>query len=397
VADPRWGASCAFGDLDGDGDLDLYVTHYVRFDFDHNPFCGDRARNLRSYCRPEAFDGVTDSLYVNRGDGTFRDQAAERGIATGKNEKGFGVLLSDVDDDGDLDVYVANDGTMNRLYLNDGTGRFRDEALLSGTGLSALGAAQSGMGVDLGDADGDGRMDLIVTNYSMETNTLYRNLGELLFEDASSPSGMVEPSYQYVGWGVQFFDYDNDGDLDLAVANGHAVDNIEVFEAGLRYRQPNQLFENDGRGRFTDVTARAGGAWEVERVSRALAVGDVDDDGRLDLLITNTNDPPGLLVNRVENGNRWLGLKLEGPAPNPFAVGARVTLRAGDRRLVREVRSGGSFMAQPDLRLHFGLGRHDGPVELEMRWPDGRVQLEKVTEVDRYHTVRYRPTVSDPR
>lgn len=389
VADTRWSASCAFGDVDGDGDLDLYVTHYVDFAFDRNPFCGDRARNLRAYCRPEAFDGVTDSLFINLGDGRFRDEVEKRGIARGVDEKGFGVLMSDVDGDGDLDLYVANDGTMNRLYINDGKGFFRDEALLSGTGLSALGRAESGMGLDLGDTDGDGRMDLYVTNYSLESNTLYRNLGDLLFDDVTRSSGLEEVSYKDVGWGVQFFDFDRDGDLDLAIANGHAVDNIEIFEAGLRYRQANRLLSNQGGGRFVEAPAAAGEAWKRERVSRGLAVGDVNNDGRPDLLVTNTNDPVDLLLNELDNGYHWLGLVLRGSAANPLAIGARIELRAGDRLQVREVRSGGSFLAQGDLRQLFGLGRWSGEVTVEVRWPDGRTQQMGTSRLDRYLTLSY--------
>jgi hypothetical protein len=391
VADARWSASCAFGDLDGDGDLDLYVTHYVRFEFASNPFCGDRARNLRAYCRPDAFDGVPDSLFINQGDGTFRDEGKARGLSQSKDEKGFGVILSDLDDDGDLDVYVANDGTLNRLYVNDGKGRFADDALLAGVGLNSRGVAESGMGVTLGDVDGDGREDLLVTNYSMESNTLYRNRGGLIFEDGTRAAGLAEVSYRYVGWGTAFFDADNDGDLDLGLVNGHAVDNIEIFEASLQYRQPNQLMENLGDGRFRDASRVAGPAFAVERVSRALAQGDFDDDGRIDLLVTNTNDPIDLLHNGRQTGRHWLGLVLRGPAANPFAIGARATLTLAGKRQVREVRSGGSFLAQSDLRPHFGLGSHQGPVTVEIRWPDGRVQRETTDTLDRYWTIEYRP------
>ncbi|MEM6456399.1 MAG: CRTAC1 family protein [Acidobacteriota bacterium] len=391
VDDPRWGASCAFGDLDGDGDLDLYVTHYVDFRYDQNPFCGDRARNLRAYCRPEAFPGVADSLFLNQGDGTFIEDGKARGIVHSADEKGFGVVLADIDDDGDLDIYVANDGTLNRLYLNDGKARFTDEALLAGVGLSGRGVAESGMGVDLGDVDADGRLDVLVTNYSMETNTLYRNEGDLLFEDVSSKIGLGVASYPYVGWGVTFFDMENDGDLDVAVANGHAVDNIEIFEAGLQYAQPNQLFENAGDGRFREAAAVAGAAWSEAHVSRGLAIGDYDDDGRLDVLFTHTNDAPQVLRNVGPTGH-WVGVRLVGPAKNPLAIGARATLDVGGKTLRREVRSGGSFLAQSDLRLHFGLGAvaPEDPLVVNVRWADGHVQRAKIDGVDRYVEVRYR-------
>jgi enediyne biosynthesis protein E4 len=391
VADGRWGTSCAFGDVDGDLDLDLYVAHYVDFAFDHNPFCGDRARGLRAYCRPEAFAGVTDSLFINQGDGTFRDEGVARGLAEGADEKGFGVVMSDVDDDGDLDIYVTNDGTMNRFYVNDGRGFFEDRALLAGVGLSRGGRAESGMGVALGDVDGDQRPDILVTNYSMETNTLYRNLGGLQFDDATVAAGLAEASYKLVGWGAELFDFDNDGDLDLAVANGHPIDNIEAFEPILSYRQKKQLLVNDGAGRFTLLAGELGVAFDTARVSRGLAAGDWNDDGRLDLLVTNTNDAVELLENRVHNGNHWLGIRLQGPPSNPLAFGARVTLTAGSLRAAREVRSGSSFMTQSDLRLHFGLGQSPGPVTLEIRWPDGKLQMASTSLVDRYWPIAYAP------
>jgi len=389
VADAGWGTGCAFADLDADGDLDLFVTRYVRFRFDSNPFCGDRARNLRAYCRPEAFEGQADRLYINRGDGSFREEGEVRGIVRGKNEKGFGVVISDLDDDGDPDIYVANDGTMNRLYVNDGGGHFQDLSLVSGSGLNEVGLTESGMGVALGDADADGRLDLVVTNYSMETNTLYRNQGGLMFEDLSVASGLKEPTFRNVGWGIAFVDVDNDGDLDLATANGHAVDNIEIFEAGLRYRQPNELLLNDGKGRFRPA-GNAGPAFDLPQVSRALAVGDVDDDGRLDILITNTNGRPDLLMNRHPSPGHWVGIRLHGPPGNPFAIGSRVRLLRGRASgPAQEVRSGGSFLSQHDLRLHFGLGSHAGPLKIEITWPDGRRQRNDVQQVDAYVDVAW--------
>jgi len=390
VADERWGTSCAFGDLDADGDLDLYVARYVNFSYENNPICFDPHRSLRSYCRPDVFDGLVDSLFVNQGDGTFVEQGGSRGIAQEPlDEKGLGVILSDVDVDGDLDVYVANDTTANRLYINDGRGFFEDWSLLAGAAFSGEGVAESGMGLDIGDVDGDHLPDLLVTNYAMESNTLYRNLGELLFEDRTVAAGLASASHQPVGWGVRFFDYDNDGDLDLAVANGHVVDNIEQFEPGSSYPQRNQLFENDGNGAFSDVSASAGAAWGVPRVSRGLAVADWNDDGRLDLLVTNAEEGIDLFENRVENGHHWLGLVLEGPPQNRFAIGARVEVRAGERRIRRDVRSGGSFMTQSDMRLHFGLGAFAGEVTAAIEWPDGTRQEQRTAQVDRYWRIGY--------
>ncbi len=231
VAGRRWGTNCAFADLDGDGDLDLYVANYVDFQFDNSPRCGDSARGVWSYCRPAVFDGQADYLYVNQGDGTFRQEGRERGIAQGTDERGFGVVVSDLDGDGAPEILVANDGTLNRLYVNDGRGFFTDHALVAGVAADRGGAAGSGMGLDLGDADGDGRLDLLVTNYSFEAATLYLRRGEgFYFEDRTAEAGLAAPTYLPVGWGIQFFDADNDGDLDLGVANGHVMHNIERFE-----------------------------------------------------------------------------------------------------------------------------------------------------------------------
>ncbi len=389
VAGDAWSSSCAFGDLDGDGDLDLYVTHYVDFSYEDNPLCGDAQRDLRYYCRPTEFSGVADSLFVNRGDGTFSEEGVSRGVARGRSEKGLGVLLHDLDRDGDLDIYVANDGEMNRLYANDGTGRFGDEGLSSGAGFNANGYPEAGMGVDAGDVDGDGLWDLVLTHFSMETNTLYRGRGGLRFDDVTERTGLAIPSFRSVGWGLRLFDADNDGDLDLAVANGHMQEGIEELEPGLAYPQPNQLYENVGDGRFRDVTEGAGPGWLGVKVSRGLAVADWNDDGRLDLLISNTNGRPDLLENRSSSDGHWLGLVLEGPAENPFAFGATAELSAGGKRQLRHVRSGGGFQSQSDLRLHFGLGGHVGEVTVRITWPDGEVQVETTDRLDRYWPIVY--------
>ncbi len=394
VAGERWGANCAFADLDLDGDLDLYVANYVDFRFEDNPRCGDPTRDMWSYCRPLVFDGQADYLYINQGDGTFREEGRERGIAQGTEDRGFGVLTSDLDGDGAAEILVANDGTLNRLYVNDGRGFFTDQALVSGLAADRNGAAGSGMGQDLGDADGDGRLDLLVTNYSFETNTLYLRRGSgLYFEDRTAEAGLNAVTHLPVGWGVRFFDFDNDSDLDLAIANGHVMDNIDLFEDSIGYPQPNLLLENDGTGRFRDVSADAGNAFTNATVSRALAAGDFDDDGRVDLLVTHTNAGPDLLHNVLETRHHWLGLRLRGPEANRFAIGARVILSCGGEPLgSREVRSGGSYLAQSDLRVHFGLGNCGGPATAEIRWPDGIVQTVDFEEVDRYRDVDYEPS-----
>jgi hypothetical protein len=338
------------------------------------------------------FAGQRDHLYINQGDGSFRDEASLRGIDQGKDDRGFGVISSDMNGDGAPDLLVANDGTLNRFYVNDGQGFFTDQALASGLSSNRSGHAESGMGLALADIDGDGLQDVLVTNYAFETNTLYQNRGDLFFEDRTVESGLGPPSYLRVSWGVAFFDFDNDGDLDLAIANGHVMDTIDLFEDGVGYPQPNLLFLNDGEGHFRDVTKEAGAAFAIAKVSRALAVADWNDDGRLDLLVTNTNDGVSLLENNIETSHHWVGFSLRGAAANPSALGARVTLScAGTRLGSREVLSGGSLLAQHDLRLHFGLGTCTAPLLTEILWPDGREQKEPIEGIDTYHPLAYAP------
>ena len=395
VAGERWGTNCTFTDVDGDGDLDLYVANYVDFSFEENPRCGDVARDVWSYCRPIVFSGQNDYLYINQGDGTFREEGAARGITQEGEDRGFGVIASDLSGDDAPDLLVANDGTFNRFYVNDGQGFFTDRALASGLASNRSGQVEAGMGLALADATGDGRQDLLVTNYSFETNTFYENQGDLFFEDRTVETGLGSPSYLRVGWGVAFLDFDNDGDLDAAVANGHVMDTIDLFEEGIGYPQPNALFLNDGSGRFEDASALAGPALTQAQVSRALAVGDWNDDGRLDLLITNTNDGIRLLENRHNSENHWIGFRLVGAPENPLAIGARVVLDcAGERVGLREVRSGGSVLAQHDLRLHFGLGDCSGPLTANIFWPDGQEQAEEVERGGAYVTLSHNTTTT---
>ncbi|MEO1083876.1 MAG: CRTAC1 family protein, partial [Acidobacteriota bacterium] len=406
LGDGGWGTGCAFGDVDGDGDLDLYVVRYLDYSVDRNRLCGDPARGIAGYCRPSVFRGQADLLYLRRGDRDgaplFEEVGLERGLVVGDSERGFAVVLSDLDVDGDLDAVVANDGTANRFYRNDGGGFFTDVALLSGLAVDRTGDPGASMGLELADADGDGRMDVFVTHYAHEANTLYLATEDAsaesaadprpYFEDRTAEAGLAAPSFLSVGWGARFFDLENDGDLDLAVANGHVMDNIDLFEPRSSYPQADHLYRNDGAGRFVEISAATSGYdAPTPAVSRALAAGDWNDDGGVDLLITATNGRPRLLENVAPDRGRWIGLVLRGPRSNTLAIGARVVVRTGDGRVVGvgEVRSGGSFLAQNDLRLHFGLGPDPAPLQVEVRWPDGRAEVVSISDFDRYETVEY--------
>ncbi|MEE8523399.1 MAG: CRTAC1 family protein [Thermoanaerobaculia bacterium] len=366
-----WSASAAFADADGDGDLDLYVTNYVDFSFENNPFCGDRERRLRSYCHPDVYEGLPDRFYRNRGGGRFEDATAAAGFGDARG-KGLGVTWSDLDGDGSQDLYVANDMTPNYLFQNR-DGSFEDIALLAGAALSDLGKEEAGMGVAPGDVDGDGRVDLFVTHLDLQTNALYANVGGL-FRDQRFVSRLGEASVYQVGFGAAFADFDHDGDLDLAVANGHIIHNVELFGKGSTYRQANQVFENqvvEGQtgGRFGLVTNS--GVDEV-RASRGLAVGDLDGDGDLDLVITNSDDRAEVYENRARPAGGWLQVDLRGGV-NRHGIGARLEVEADGKRQVREVRTASSYLSQNDLTAHFGVGSARR-VMLTVRWPDGHRQ-----------------------
>jgi hypothetical protein len=391
IAGSGWSTSAAFADIENDGDLDLYVAAYIDFTLDNNKFCGEPG--LRAYCHPDAYNGLPDRLYVNRGDGTFEDASARAGVASPLG-KGLGVVFTDIDADGFADAYVANDKTINFLYRNRGDATFADISLASGAGLSEQGAPQAGMGVDAGDVNGDGRFDLIVTNLDYETNELYLNNGDRTFADATFPSGLGAADFLNVGWGVDFLDYDLDGDRDLAIVNGHILDNAHLFNDQTLHAQPRSMLDNDGMGRFREVGPALGEAFTRPAVGRGLAVGDYDDDGDLDLFIVNNNAPAELLRNEMSApGRHWLSLALRGTRSNRFGVGARVEVvtRDGDgtpRRQADEVRAGSSYLSQNDLRLHFGLGSARAAERVEIRWPSGTLQILSDVAADRVLVVQ---------
>ncbi len=388
ATDARWSAGCAFGDYDRDGHADLYVANYVAFDRKTVPPRGAEAcrfMTIEAFCGPRPLPGETDTLYRNRGDGTFADVTRPSGVSE-PGYYGLGVLFSDLNDDGWPDIYVANDSLPNLLFLNRGNGTFVEQALLSGVAVSSDGREQAGMGVDAGDYDGDGRLDLVVTNFAQDYTTVYRNDGDGFFRDVSFESGIAATLGPYMGWGIGFVDVDNNGWLDLFVANGHIYPDVARTGTST-YRQRNQLFRNIGGGRFRHVTEEVGGGLLVEKSSRGAAFGDYDNDGDVDVLVVDIDDRPTLLRNDTAGGH-WVTLRLAGTRSNRDAIGARVTIEAAGRRQTAEVRSGGSYLSHNDMRVHFGLGDARRVDRLEIRWPSGSLERVEGLDADRFYVAR---------
>jgi enediyne biosynthesis protein E4 len=386
VGDSRWSTGCAFADLDGDGDLDLWVTNYVDADRAHSPFCGDAKLGVRFYCHPLKYGPLANTVYRNDGNGVFTDVTAASGVG-GLRSNGLGVVIVDYDGDGRPDVFVSNDTMPNFLFHNEGNFRFKETGLVSGIAVAADGRARAGMGIDTGDFNGDGLLDLVITNLDFEMHTLHRGLERGLFAYASTESGIGFPTLPFVGFGVAFFDYDNDGQLDIAIANGHILDNAPQFRAGSTYMQRKLLFHNTTGGRFVEAGRTSGPAFAVERVSRGLAVADFDNDGDLDLLVTNNGGDAELLRNDGGNRANWLTVRLRGRVPNTDAIGARVRVTTGARTQFRDVKAGSSYLSQNDLRAQFGLGTATTVDRVEVRWPSGRMDTFATLDVNRIVTI----------
>ena len=398
VGDPRWSVSASFVDFDRDGRLDLYVGNYLdRTAAEPGPACFTRTGE-RDYCGPSAYAPVADRLYRNRGDGTFVDVTAAAGVAR-EYGPALGVAAFDADADGWPDVYVANDGEPNQLWMNRGDGTFDNRALLAGAALNGAGRTEASMGVDAGDFDADGDDDLFMTHLTRETNTLYVNDGSGLFEDRTAAAGLGPPSVRYTGFGTGWFDFDNDGRLDLLAVNGAVQARHQRFAMGARsvsapadgplpLHQPNQLFRNLGNGRFADVTGRAGAVFELSEVSRGAAFGDIDNDGDVDVLVTNNGGPARLLVNGVGRRNRWLGLRLVGGAGRRDSPGTRVgVFRAAGPPLWRRARADGSYASASDPRVLVGLGRDADMRRVRVVWPSGREEEWTDLPADRWLTL----------
>jgi hypothetical protein len=383
VGDDRWGSSAAFFDFDNDGSLDLYVVNYLEYRLTDARLCGDEGR--RGYCHPSLFPGARDVLYRNNGDGTFSDISHRSGVGSIPG-RGLGIGLWDLDDDGFLDVYIANDTEMNFLLRNRGEGTFEDLSLVSGTALDQNGAPQAGMGVALGDTDGDGSPEIFVTNFESETNTLYRRESGLTFRDVTYEVGLGESSLPYVGFGTCFLDWDADGDLDLFVANGHILDNLDSFSDAVSYRQPNLLYENR-EGRFLEISEPSRINRGGDYVSRGTALGDLDNDGDLDLVVSNSGGRPQILLNETPQGHRIL-LELVGSRSNRSAIGARLDWRREGKVYSAFVDPSGSYLSARDPRLFVGLGESKLLSGGKIRWPSGMVQeLSSLESGYRYRLV----------
>ena len=370
IKNQSWGSSAAFFDMDNDGLLDLYVTSYVEYSLDKNPWCGDKRTNRRAYCDPDFFTGAEDHLFHNLGNWVFKDVSVSSGIAAQKG-KGLGVIPADFDQDNDLDLYVANDKVMNHYYINDGQGSFEENALFTGLGFNENGRAEAGMGVDIGDVNGDGWLDLFVTNFSGESNTIYINSRQGFFSDETFLAGLGQPSLKYLGFGTKLLDLDYDGWLDLFVVNGHVIDNINYFNKDYTHAQRKQVFLNNQNGTFMELSPDQIGDASHLSVGRGAAFGDLDNDGDVDVVIANNNSAANLLIRTGTPNRNWIGFSLEGVQSNQDAIGSRVVIETDGLKQIKYVSTAGSYLAANDKRLLFGLNNYPTAEKITIDWPSG--------------------------
>lgn len=379
------GAGALFLDVDSDGWLDLYVGNYLRFDPTMNVV--RMIDGMRSYPSPRDYLPVPDSLYRNNRDGTFTDISVESGIAAVKGTA-MGMVAADVDADGDTDIFVLNDVAENFLFINDGKGHFVEMGVERGVAYNAYGEENASMGVDCGDYDRDGWLDFYMTAYEDELTVLYRNLGDGYFEDVTQLTGAGDGTYPHVNWGVGLVDFDNDGDLDVFVANGHTEDNIEARRSSTAWRVRNLLLLNDGTGHFINITDKAGDGLAPVESSRGAAFADLDNDGDIDVVILNSRTAPTILENATHNNNHWIQIILEGTKTNRDGVGSRVTVTAGDLKLVQEKHGGRGYQSYWGSRLHFGLGQHTRIDRIEVHWLSGQVDVVENVPVDNFIKIK---------
>jgi enediyne biosynthesis protein E4 len=386
-----WGSGCAFVDYDRDGLLDLVVANYVDFDLSTAPAPGERAscvwKGVPVMCGPRGLPGAKNILYHNLGGGKFADVTTKARIDQTSGHYSLGVATFDFDNDGWPDIYIACDSTASILFRNNHDGTFTDVAVSAGAAYNEDGREQAGMGVSVGDFNGDGHLDIFKTNFSDDTSTLYRNNGNGTFDDVTFAAGLGLHT-QYLGWGTTFFDFDNDGWPDLLVVNGHVYPEVDKQHLGSTYPEPRILYHNNGNGTFSDISAEAGSGITAMHAGRGLAVGDLWNDGRQSAVINNMNDRPSLLVNQVRTPNHWIGIHTIGSKSNRDGIGARITVKAGTRTLVDEVRSGASYASNSDVRVHFGLGSLTKVDWVQIRWPSGLVERFENPPLDTIHTLK---------
>ena len=387
VAAPGWTTSAVWFDYDNDGKLDLFLCSFVQFALSSNVYCGDNKLGKRFYCIPRVFKPTPSLLFHNNGDGTFTRADAGTDIQRALG-KALGVVATDINGDGMIDLFVANDTVQNFLFANRGKGKWEEIGLAAEVGFSVNGTPRSGMGVDAADVNGDGKQDLFVANVDQEMFALYRNDGNEFFSDVASAHGVAQATRLLSGWGLKFFDYDNDGFVDLLLANGHPDDMIESYSQQVRYKEPLVLFHHDGT-KLTNVSQQAGPVFQKSFPARGLAVGDYNNDGRVDVLIGNNGGAPVLLKNNAGEGHHWLGVRLQGTGCNRDAVGATLTWSAGGKTRSRYKANGGSYLSSHDMREVLGVGPAAKLDWLEIKWPPPSGRVERLTDlpIDRYVTI----------